>query len=169
MRFEGEQFPRTMKTQRGCYLWAPQPCIADIAIEQLRSARLKRHQSVHIMIIPKLCYATWRRQFHKAMDMILYLPQRWSFWDSNMCEPLIFGFCFPFCRSKPWSVRGTPKLCELERSVQAMWKGNGLDGRSDLRKFLLAAWKFPSMPDDVLQHVLYFEPRSIVSHQEVSD
>ena len=77
-----------------------------------------------------------------------------------MHEPLIFGFCFPFCRCRPWKVRGTPKLYEVERTVQSMWKGARVDGRSDLHKLLLAAWKFPTMPQDVVRHMLYFEPRS---------
>ena len=80
-----------------------------------------------------------------------------------MHEPLIFGFCFPFHRNKPWSVRSTPKLLELERSVQALWKGSRLDGRSDLHKLLLDAWKLPTMPNDVVQHLLYFRPRDPVS------
>ena len=151
--------------KRGCYLWAPQPCIANVALELLRTARLKRHQSLYVMIIPKLFYAHWRRQFHKAMDFILYLPPRWSFWSQSMHETLIFGFCFPYSRYKPWSCKGTPKLCELERSVQTLWKGNGLDGRDNLRQFLLAAWKFPTMPFDMVRHVLYFEPRSDISRE----
>ena len=133
-----------------------------MAIEQLRLARLKRHNSIHVMIIPKLFYAVWRRQFCKVMDLILFLPPRWNFWDCDMHEPLIFGFCFPFCRHRPWRVKGTPKVRELERTVQPMWKGNGLDGRTHLRQFLLASWKFPTLPYDVVQHVLYFSPRGEV-------
>ena len=165
LRFKGSVTPREMSVKRGCYLWAPQPCIANVALELLRTARLKRHQSLHVMIIPKLFYAHWRRQFHKAMDLILYLPPRWSFWSQSMHETLIFGFCFPYSRYKPWSCKGTPKLRELERSVQTLWKGNGLDGRDNLRQFLLAAWKFPTMPFDVVRHVLYFEPRSDISRE----
>ena len=82
---------------------------------------------------------------------------------------LIFGFCFPLCRHKPWSVRHTPKLCEMERTVQSMWKGARVDGRAELRKFLVAAWKLPSMPKDVVQYVLHFEPRSKVSCESTSD
>ena len=72
--FVGSKRPRDLIIERACYLWAPQPCIADIAIEQLRSARLKQHQSIHVMIIPKLCFAQWRRQFYKVIDLILFLP-----------------------------------------------------------------------------------------------
>jgi len=57
LRFEGEESPCGMKVQKGCYLWAPLPCIADVAIEQLRLARLKHQQSIHVMIIPRLFYA----------------------------------------------------------------------------------------------------------------
>ena len=156
MRLTGNESQREMNFSRACYLWAPHPCIADVAIEQLRLARLKRHKSMHVMIIPKLFFSLWRRQFFKAMDLILYLPPRWDFWPSDMHEPLIFGFCFPYSRHKPWSTKGTPKLYELERTVQSLWKSSGMDGRSHLHKFLLEAWKLPTMPKDVVQQVLYF-------------
>lgn len=85
-----------------------------------------------------------------------------------MCEPLIFSFCFPFCRFKPWQVCGILKLFELERTVQVMWKGSRVDRRSNLRQFLVAAWKLSTIPDDVVQYVLYFEPRSGISCEEAA-
>ena len=169
LRFVGNKAPQEMMVERGCYLWTPQPIVADIAIEQLRQARLKRHSSIHVMIIPKLCYAMWRRQFYKAMDLILFLPPRWDFWNCDMHELLIFGFVFPFCREKPWCVRGTLKLCELERLVQAMWKESRVDGRVNLRKFLLEAWKFPGMPVDMVQRLLYFQSGGDVQSQKQAD
>ena len=120
LRFTGVTTPRRLEISKGCYLWTPPPCMADVAIEQLRSAHLKRHNSIHIMIMPKLFLASWRRQFFKVMDLVLCLPPRWDFWNSSMHEPLMFGFCFPFCRCKPWSFRLTSKLLELERTVQSL-------------------------------------------------
>ena len=101
IRWSGDGSPRKLSYSRAFYIWAPPPCIADVAIEQLREARLKRHNSIHVMIIPKLFFSLWRRQFYKAMDMVLFLPPRWKHWPSNMHEPLIFGFSFPFVRFKP--------------------------------------------------------------------
>ena len=76
IRWSGEGSPRKLCYSRAFYIWSPPPCIADVAIEQLREALLKRHNAIHVMIIPKLFFSLWQRQFYKAMDMILFLPPR---------------------------------------------------------------------------------------------
>jgi len=144
-------------TESCVYLWSPPPAIADVALEQLRYARLKRQSSVHIFVVPKLFLNLWRRQFFKAIDLILTVPPRFSFWPAEMFEPLLIGFCFPFIRFKPWSIKGTPKLVSIEREVQKMWKEEGMDGRDCLREFLLVARKLPSVSESVVRSLLYFE------------
>ena len=139
------------------YIWSPPPCIANVALEQLRYARLKRQDSLHIFVIPKLFVTLWRRQLFKAMDFFVTLPPSLPVWPELMFEPLILGFCFPFIRYKPWCIKGTPKLCATERKLQKMWKEEGVDGRDYLRQFLLEIRKLPSVPEHVVRSLLYFE------------
>ena len=91
------------------------------------------------------------------MDLILFLPPRFSFWSHKMHEPLILAFCFPFLRYDPWTVKGTPKLCSVGRELQAMWKEGNMNGGCILRQLLLEARKFSSLPEPVVRKVLFYE------------
>ena len=164
LRYEGAN--RHLKIESGTYIWTPQPAIADVAIEQLRCAVLKRQQSLHVLVVPKLFFSLWRRQLHKCSDIILYLPAGLSVWPSEMHEPLIIAFIFPFIRYQPWCIRGTPKLYAMARKMQAMWQTKDVNGGSDLRKFLLEIKRLPSMPEHVVREVLYLQRRHSVSNQE---
>ena len=157
---------RNLEIESGTYIWTPPPAVADVAIEQLRCAVLKRQQSLHILIVPKLFFSLWRRQLHKCSDIILYLPAGLSIWPSEMHEPLIISFIFPFIRYQPWCIRGTPKLYAMARKMQALWKTKDVDGGSDLRQFLLEIKRLPTMPEHVVREVLYLQRRHSVSNQE---
>ena len=89
--------------------------------------------------------------------MVLYLPAGTGCWTSDMHEPLILAFAFPFIRSKPWCIKGTPKLYAMARKMQALWKTTKLDGGTHLHEFLLEVKKLPPMPEHVVRRVLYFE------------
>ena len=58
----------------GTYIWAPPPGAARHAIEELRQARQKRQQSVHLFVCPRLLYDEWRRHMYKSADLIVFLP-----------------------------------------------------------------------------------------------
>ena len=149
--------PRAMLHESGTYIWTPPPAIADVAIEQLRYARLKRQKSLHIILIPRLFVYLWRKQLCKASDLVMTIPVGLSFWPCHMCEPLLIAFCFPFSRFDPWCARGTPKLCAVERKLQEMWGSKNLDGRSVLRELRMELAKLPTMPQHVVRSVLFFE------------
>ena len=148
---------RNIYTESATYLWIPPPCITDVALEQLRYARLKRQLSTHVMVVPKLFFGLWRRQLFKCMDMILFLPPGFHCWPSNMHEPLILAFAFPFSRFEPWCIKNTPKVCALARKMQALWKAKEVDGSDNLRKFLLEVKRLPTMPEHVVRQLLFFE------------
>ena len=42
------------KERAEVFLWAPPPGAADVCLEELRKARLKRHSSTHIFVCPPL-------------------------------------------------------------------------------------------------------------------
>ena len=48
------------------FLWAPQPPVADAALEELLKARHKRTDTFHVVLIPRLMTPRWRRLFNKA-------------------------------------------------------------------------------------------------------
>eukprot|EP00980_Cylindrotheca_fusiformis_P006302 scaffold1352_cov144-Cylindrotheca_fusiformis.AAC.8 len=82
---------------------------ADVALEELRKARIKRQLSLHVILIPRLCTPSWLRQLFKAADIILEIPPGTPFWPSDMYEPLFVGILLPFSRFEPWSLRFSPK------------------------------------------------------------
>ena len=85
----------------GKWIWAPPPGAAKMAMEQLRLARLKRTESTHVFVCPKLLSPMWRRHLYKVTDCVFEVAVSQSFWMSNMHEPLVYGICFPFVKHRP--------------------------------------------------------------------
>ena len=149
--------PRSLYYEHGTYLWASPPALGDVALEQLRYARIKRQRSTHIFLIPKLFAYLWWKQLYKCMDLIVIVPVGLSFWPLDMYEPLYLAFCFPFARFKPWISRGTPKLCYVERELQKVWKEKGMDGRDLLLKLRVELKDLSTLPEHVVRSLLFFE------------
>ena len=149
--------PRRMLHESGIYVWTPPPAIADVALEQLRHSRLKRQKSLHVVVIPRLFVYLWRKQLHKAADLVVTPPLGLSFWPNDMHGPLLIAFCFLFCRFNPWCARGTLKLHAVERKLQEMWCTKNMDGRNLLRQLRMEMVKLPTMPEHVVRSVLFFE------------
>ena len=109
-------------TKSGTFVWSPPPIIGDVAVEELRKARHKRQQSMHVFIIPRLMQPFWRKQLYKAADLVLSLPPGHLYWPVNMFEPLTIAIIFPFIRHKPWQLRGCTRLMDLGRTLSEVWK-----------------------------------------------
>jgi hypothetical protein len=58
----------------GTYLWQPAPAIAKHAVEELRKALLKRHESCQVFVCPRIFTAKWRKQLYKVADIVLQIP-----------------------------------------------------------------------------------------------
>ena len=86
----------------GTFVWTPPPAAGDVMIEDLRKARMKRQDSTHVIIVPKLFTHLWKKQFLKACDMTFEIPAGHPFWSHDQFEPLTIGFCFPFLKFPPW-------------------------------------------------------------------
>lgn len=152
------------KFKNGCYLWSPPPAAADAALEQLRIARLKRRTSTHIVVIPKLATTMWLKQLNKAADIVLTIPAKFYFWPTNMYEPLVLAFLFPYLPFSPWQLRATPKLLATAREMQALFRKEELDPGPILQQFYLATQRLSTLPSNVVSKVLYFGQRTSVSH-----
>ena len=152
----------------GTFVWSPPPGAADVAVEELRKARLKRQQSVHVMVIPKLMTTMWQKQFYKAMDAVIEISPDNLFWSKSELEPLFLGICLPYASHFPWIVRNTPKAYQVGRDVRRLLPEQDLAARNILRKFLVEGRKLPSMPPDVVRQVLYFAKSTRIPSYESS-
>jgi hypothetical protein len=143
--------------QSGIFIWAPPPGAAEAAIEELRKARIKRQNSTHMFVVPRLLGTEWKKQVHKACDFVMEIPPGHPCWPCAMFEPLIVGVCLPFILSDPWQLKGTPKVFALVRKLRRVFKDPEMDGGNILRKFLLEFERIRSMPADVVRKMLHFE------------
>jgi hypothetical protein len=147
-----------LNTRPGVFVWAPPPAAAEVAIEQLRRALIKRQESTHVFICPRLLFPEWSKQLHKASDLVVMLPAGIDQgWPKSMLEPLTIGFVFPFLSCQPWRRKGTPKMLHLGRTLPGMWKTEEVDASHILRELFENQRKLSSMPERVVRKVLYFE------------
>lgn len=143
---------------KGCYIWDVAPTSARVALEQLRKARLRRQESIHVFVCPRLMQYSWKRQFLKEMDFVFELPAgSVREWESLQHEPLTFGICLPYIRCNPWKLARTPQLLAMERRVRELLKTSGGDPRPILRELLSLPRKLGSLSPSVVRKVLYFE------------
>jgi hypothetical protein len=162
---EGEPFQRPV-IQAGVYGWFPPPAAADVALEQLRIARIKRQDSTHVFVCPRLFCPMWRKQMGKACDLIFSIPVGALGWPVEMLEPLLIGVCFPFLRFKPWQFRETPKISFVARKMHELRDDVEMDRGPFLRKFWGVAHRLLSMPECMVSRVLFFERRDSLPRGE---
>jgi hypothetical protein len=78
------------------YIWQPAPCVAKYVVEELRIARLKRHESCHNFVCPQMFTTKWRKkQLYIVADMVFEIPCGIvNAWDVSQCEPLVVKIVF---------------------------------------------------------------------------
>ena len=137
------------------YVWSPPPFAADIALAEMRKARIKRQKSSHVFVCPRLCSPLWMKQLYKASDVVFEIPSGTPGWPVTMHEPLLIGLLFPFLRHLPWQLRGTPKMHAMGRDLRCLLKDTDLDPRNFLRKFWSRCIGLGKMREDVVWKLLY--------------
>jgi hypothetical protein len=155
--YEGFWIP---KIKSGTFVWAPPPEAAEAALEEVRKARIKRQDSLHIFVCPRLMTTRWFRQLNKAADLIFEIPAGCPYWPTQMYEPLTIGLVFPFIRSAPWQLRRTPKMFAMERKMRRVLEEDPLAAGNILREFLLECRRLSTMQEDMVRGMLFFEPLS---------
>ena len=135
--------------ETGTFIWSPPPAACDVALEELRKARIKRQDSTYfIIVVPRLMTPMWLKQMYKCCDLIVEIPPSCEYWPSNMYKPCVVGNCFPYLSHSPWRLRSTLKLFQLRRELQKVWKEDQFSPGIILRKFLVHSTcrHFPTMP-----------------------
>lgn len=70
--------------KEGIFLCSPPPTAADVALEELRKARIKRQRSTHIFICARLLTSEWMKQLHKVADIVFEIPPTDPYWSNLM-------------------------------------------------------------------------------------
>jgi hypothetical protein len=105
----------------GCYLWSPPPTAADATIELMAKSIHKRNDSTHIMVVPRLMTARWRKLLGKARDVMITIPVGTPVWPASEHEPLILAISFPLISHRPWRLRGSRLTDSLSIDLSDMW------------------------------------------------
>jgi hypothetical protein len=85
----------------GTFVWCPPPAAAEVVVEQLGFARLKRPESMHIVVVPRLMTGRWRRHMGRGTDF--YFKVDWSdVWSlKEHFEPVLIFICLPYLSHRP--------------------------------------------------------------------
>ncbi len=135
-------------------LWASAPAASKAAVEQLCLARLKRPDTTHIIIIPRLLTSRWRKPLSKTADVVLTLPLGGLYWGVSQHDPLLLAVCFPSLRTEPWRLKGT---LFVERMVGSVWElPPCLPVKGDSGLFCMNfSWALGTMPQRLVRSLLH--------------
>jgi hypothetical protein len=138
----------------GTYIWTPPPAGGQLAVEQLRRARLKREDSTHVVIIPRLMMMEWKRQLFRVADFYIELPfnKIWSIQDQH--EPLTFAVVLPFLKHRPWQLKRSQAFLGLGNVLRRLWKESEIPPWDFLRKFFEQSRKLENLPEGVVRKML---------------
>ena len=132
---EASDWPRK-HLNHGTYVWSPPPAASPAALEWLGESIHKRPTSVHVIVIPRLLTALWKKQLGKLTDVMSTVPLGCPAWQADNLEPLILAISLPLSHSLPWRFRNTPATQNVEQRVPQMWSSSFGDIGSTLRKLL---------------------------------
>ena len=127
----------------GRYVWAPPPCLADVALKQLCEVKLIHPLTSHVFVCPVLFTGRWRKQLLKAADVEFGVPVGSFVWEEACHENIIIGLMCPLLRHSPWSVKrclGRTELDKFRHMMFGMLRDGDPAARGHLRKFWNLSW-----------------------------
>jgi len=143
------------KFKKGLFIWSPAPAAGQFAVEQMRDARNKRTDSLHIFILPRLFTSIWRRQLYRVSDLLIELPFIDTIWEKEeQHEPLTLAFIFPFLSFSPWQLRRSTAFLEMDRLLPKMWKENPVATGYVLCEFLSQTRNLECMQQSLVRKML---------------
>lgn len=138
----------------GTYVWTPSPAVGLVAVEQLRRARLKRESSTHVVIIPRLMSAEWKRQLFRVADLFIELPFDDIWEKEKQHEPLILAVVFPFLVHRPWQLKRSGAFLGLGNVLRRMWKEDSVPTGPLLRELFSRQRELGTMQESMVRKVL---------------
>ena len=95
-------------------------------VEQLAQARLKRPQSLHFVVVPRLMTGFWRRHMSRTCDGYFRFeaPDVWPL--QSHYEPLLIFVCLPY-------VSHSPRLPERSKILDQLRRVMSKDGVQEIR------------------------------------
>jgi len=158
------------KFKAGIFLWLPPPAAGQFAVEELRAARNKRTQSLHIVLIPRLFTPLWKRQLSRVSDLYFELPFVEGVWDKSIHhEPLTLVFIFPFLNHSPWRLRRSTTFLEMGRMLPRLWKEGNIPPGTLLCQLLSFARDLESMSKDMVCKMLHSSRSCSFLYPETSE
>jgi hypothetical protein len=140
----------------GTYIWTAAPAEAEVVVEQLGRARLKRPESMHIIVVPRVMTGRWRRHMTRGSDV--YFKLDWeNVWPlSEQYEPLLIFVCLPFAAHSPRHKQKEMLLEEFRGFMlrEELSKVPEVQRRNFLRKFLKRARAFQGLPGSMVRPML---------------
>jgi len=141
------------QTQDWC-IWTPPPAAADAALEQLAKSTHKRPNHTHLVLIPRLMTALWRKLLHKICDVVFAIPPGTDMWCDSQCEPVIVGLYLSLSRHSPWRLKRTKLVAGLESQLHGLSKDDYQRSGFILRQFLQQARSLERMSSGMVRKVL---------------
>jgi hypothetical protein len=91
----------TTGAERVTFIWTPPPAAADVVVEQLGRARLKRPEGMHLVVVPRVMTGRWRRPLTRGSECYLRMnwPEVWNL--ETHFEPLLIFVCIPYRSDNP--------------------------------------------------------------------
>lgn len=124
----------TQGHQAGTFVWTCAPAAAEVVVEQLGRARLKRPESMHLVVVPRIMTGRWRRHLSRGSEFYLKLdwPEVWDL--SKHFEPVLIFLCLPYRACAPNRDEQEKLLVEFRRS---MLSANLSEVSEERRRYLL--------------------------------
>jgi hypothetical protein len=135
-------------------VWVPPPAAAEVALEQLVYSIHKRPLHIHLVIIPRLFTARWRKLLGKICCLNFTVPLDSDIWNFSNYEPLVVGLYLPLSRHQPWNLRNTPFLDGVARNLRNLPPSDPGWGRLILCQLLFTSRSLESMHSSLVRTLL---------------
>ena len=131
---------------RACLVWTPPPAAADYAVELLAEGIHKRATAYHVIIIPRLMTARWRKVLGRATDLLIHLPPKLEeVWGRAQHEPLTIALTFPLSAKQPWKIGRFPRIPKDESELRDVCKSDPVHARDRLRELFASTRDMASL------------------------
>jgi hypothetical protein len=84
----------------GTFVWSAPPVAAGVVVEQLGRDRLKRPESMHIVLVPRIMTGRWRKHLTRGIDFYCGMDSNKVWPLKEHFEPLLIFVCLPYFSSQ---------------------------------------------------------------------